>query len=46
MPAGTMGLDEGEGFPPHLRDVANILHEVWADITASKVKNCWRKSTY
>ena len=37
MPAGTMDLDEG--FPPHLRDVANILHEVWADIQAFRVKN-------
>ena len=43
MTAGTMGLDEG--FAPHLRDVMEILYEVWSDVKPSAVKNCWRKST-
>ena len=43
MRAGTMGLNEGHA--PHVRDVMDILHEVWEEVPASKIKNCWIKST-
>lgn len=43
MRAGTMGLDEGHA--PHLRDVMDILNDVWNEITPLKVKNCWAKTT-
>ena len=43
MRAGTMGLREG--FPPHLKDVMDILYQVWEEIPAQKIKNCWTKST-
>jgi hypothetical protein len=43
MGRGTMGL--GEGHVPHLWDVMDILHDVWKDISATKVANCWSKST-
>ncbi len=43
MKAGTMGLSEGHA--PHLRDVMDILNEVWEEITAESVKNCWKMST-
>ncbi len=43
MRAGTMGLDEGHA--PHLRDVMDILNDVWNEITRLKVKNCWVKTT-
>jgi hypothetical protein len=39
MRAGAMGLDEG--YAPHLRDVMDILNDVWNVITPLKVKNCW-----
>ena len=44
MTRGTMGLDEG--YPPHLRDAMDVLHEVQRkDVTAIKLHNCWKKST-
>lgn len=43
MKAGTIGLDEGHA--PHLRDVMSILDEVWNEIPASKISNCWKKTT-
>jgi hypothetical protein len=43
LKAGTMGLDEGHA--PHLRDVMDILNDVWNEITLLKVKNCWVKTT-
>jgi hypothetical protein len=43
MRAGAMGLDEG--LAPHLRDVMDILNDVWNEITPLKVKNCWVKTT-
>lgn len=42
MQSGTMGLSEGH--PPHLRDVMDILHQVWEDIDPAAVNNCWVKS--
>ena len=38
-----MGLREG--FPPHFKDVMDILHQVWEEIPPQKIKNCWNKST-
>ncbi len=38
-----MGLDEGHA--PHLRDVMDILNDIWNKITPLKVKNCWVKTT-
>ena len=43
MKSGTMGLSEGH--TPHLHDVMDILNEVWEEITAESVKNCWKKSS-
>ncbi len=43
MGAGTMGLNEGH--TPHLKDVMDILYTVWDETPASKIKNCWKKST-
>jgi len=43
MRPGTKGL--AEGYAPHLADVMDILHEVWKEISAQKVKNCWEKTT-
>ena len=37
MRAGTMGLDER--LAPHLRDIMDILNDVWNEITPTKVKN-------
>jgi hypothetical protein len=37
MRAGTMGLDER--LAPHLRDIMDILDDVWNEITPTKVKN-------
>ncbi len=38
-----MSLDEGHA--PYLRDVMDILNDVWNKITPLKVKNCWVKAT-
>ena len=38
-----MGLNEG--FAPHVCDVMEILDEVYNKISASSIKNCWRKTT-
>ncbi len=43
MRTGIMGLDEGHA--PHLKDVMDILNDVWNEITPLKVKNCWVKTT-
>jgi hypothetical protein len=43
MASGTMGLSEG--FAPHLRDVMDILHDVWNAIKPEQIRRCWRKST-
>lgn len=43
MAAGTLGLNEGHN--PHLKDVMDILYTVWDETPASKIKNCWKKST-
>ena len=42
MRNGTRGLSEG--YPPHLRDVMDILFEVWEEVKLSSVHNCWVKS--
>jgi hypothetical protein len=44
MGAGTMGLNEGH--TPHLKDMMDILYTVWDETPASKIKNCWKKSTF
>eukprot|EP00984_Skeletonema_dohrnii_P031549 scaffold24154_cov78-Skeletonema_dohrnii-CCMP3373.AAC.1 len=42
MLAGTKGLSEG--YPPHLRDVMDILFEVWEEVDPSAIRRCWIKS--
>jgi len=43
MARGAMGLNKD--YAPHLFDVMEILVEVYNEIPASKVKNCWIKTT-
>lgn len=43
MKAGTTGLNEGHS--PHLKDVMDLLFILWNEIPASKIRNCWEKST-
>ena len=43
MARGTLGLNEDH--VPHLYDVMEILDEMYSEIPASIIKNCWRKTT-
>ena len=43
MASGTTGLSEV--FAHHLRDVMDILYNIWNAIKPEQIRHCWRKST-